>query len=95
MFFKKKVIPVPKEPQPTPYTKASLLSRITYWWANPLFTTGHSRPLEDNDLYLLDPKFEEKTLAENFYREWNKELIKRKDKPSIVKTFIRVFGPKW
>jgi len=95
MFLKKKEIPVPKEPQPTPYTNASLLSRITYWWANPIFTTGHSRPLEDNDLYLLDPKFKEKKLTENFYKEWNKELLKRKDNPSIVKTFIRVFGPKW
>ncbi|KAL6591713.1 P-loop containing nucleoside triphosphate hydrolase protein [Neocallimastix sp. 'constans'] len=95
MFLKKKEIPVPNQPQPTPYTKASFLSRITYWWINPLFTTGHRRPLEDNDLYLLDPKFEEKKLTENFYREWNKELIKRKDKPNIVKTFIRVFGPKW
>jgi len=94
MFFKKD-IPVPKEPQPTPYTKASLFSKITYWWANPLFITGFNRPLQDNDLYLLDPKFEEKRLAENFYREWNKELIKRKSNPSIVKTFIRVFGPKW
>ncbi|ORX52502.1 hypothetical protein BCR36DRAFT_324258 [Piromyces finnis] len=95
MLFKKKDIPVPKEPIPTPYTKASWLSRITYWWANPIFITGYNRPLQDNDLYLLDPKFEEKKLADNFYKEWDKELIKRKDNPSILKTFIRVFGPKW
>ncbi|OUM67296.1 hypothetical protein PIROE2DRAFT_40198 [Piromyces sp. E2] len=91
----KKNIPVPEKPKPTPYTKASWISRITYWWANPLFITGYSRPLQENDMYLLDPKFEEKKLADNFYKEWDKELVKRKDNPSIVKTFIRVFVPKW
>jgi len=95
MFFKKKIFPIPVEPQQTPYTKASLLSKITYWWANPIFETGYSRPLENNDIYLLEKKYEEKSLAEKFYKIYDKEFNKKNEKPSIVKIFIKIFGPKW
>eukprot|EP00833_Pecoramyces_ruminatium_P000081 jgi/Orpsp1_1/1174113/evm.model.c7180000048971.1 len=95
MIFRKKNIAVPVEPQPTPYTNASILSKITYWWVNPIFEIGYKRPLENNDIYLLEKKYQEKNLAENFYKIYNNELNKKNKKPNIVKIFIKIFGPKW
>eukprot|EP00833_Pecoramyces_ruminatium_P000751 jgi/Orpsp1_1/1174783/evm.model.c7180000051404.1 len=94
MIFRKKNIAVPVEPQPTPYTNASILSKITYWWVNPIFEIGYKRPLENNDIYLLEKKYQEKNLAENFYKIYNNELNKKNKKPNIVKIFIKIFGPK-
>ncbi|ORX63493.1 hypothetical protein BCR32DRAFT_330852 [Anaeromyces robustus] len=83
MFFGKKEYPIPDEPQPSPYTKANILSKITYSWENPLFKVGYRRPLE---------KYNEK----KFYEKWNKtETKKGKGKASVLTTLIQIFGIKW
>jgi len=96
MVFKKKEYPIPDEPQPSPYTKANFLSKITYSWENPLFRVGYRRPLENNDLYLLPPKLTEEYNENKFYERWNKtEAKKGKGKASVLKTLIQIFGIKW
>ncbi|OUM63265.1 hypothetical protein PIROE2DRAFT_43511 [Piromyces sp. E2] len=95
MFFQKKYIPIPNEPSPSPYTHASLFSKITYSWENPIFQVGYNRPLEKNDLYMLDPTFTEEYNEERYYKCWEEVKIKNNGKGSVLKTLIKVFGPKW
>ncbi|ORX52519.1 hypothetical protein BCR36DRAFT_349904 [Piromyces finnis] len=98
MVFKKskKEYPIPDEPQPSPYTKANLFSKITYSWEQPLFKVGYHRPLEKNDLYLLPPKLTEEYNEEQFYSRWDKtEAKKGKGKASVLNTIIKVYGVKW
>jgi len=45
----------------TPFSKANFLSKISFWWLNPLMTRGKEKTLEDEDI----PKLrEEKTFGE-------------------------------
>ncbi|OUM67328.1 hypothetical protein PIROE2DRAFT_34050, partial [Piromyces sp. E2] len=84
----------PDKPQPTPYTHANIFSKLTYSWENKIFNIGYQRPIEDNDIYLLDPKFKEEGFEKKFYEKWDKSLAK-KGKASVVKTLAKVFGAKW
>ena len=38
-----------------PYTRASVLSVLTFWWVNPLIMLGYKKPLTELDLWTLDP----------------------------------------
>jgi len=78
MFFKKKDIPVPETPKPSPYPKANFFSKITYSWENPIFSVGYKRPLEKNDLFLLPPKLQEDYNEVRFYSHWDKEVAKKR-----------------
>jgi len=98
MGFKKskKEYPIPDEPQPSPYTKANIFSKVTYSWEQPLFKVGYHRPLEKNDLYLLPPKLTEEYNEDRFYERWDKtEAKKGKGKASVLNTIIKVYGVKW
>jgi len=94
MFFKKKEFPIPDEPQPSPATHANIISKIIFSWEDHLFRIGYSRPIEKNDVYLLDPKLKEERNEERFYQKWDKGLAK-KGKASVFKILVRMFGPKW
>jgi len=77
MFFKKKEFPIPDEPQPSPATHANIISKIIFSWEDHLFRIGYSRPIEKNDVYLLDPKLKEERNEERFYQKWDKGLAKK------------------
>jgi len=91
-FGKKKIIPVPDEPKENPYVKASLLSKITYSWENPIFKVGFNRPLQKNDLYLLHPRFKEEYNEKRFYTHWNEMKLTQDDKGNVYKALWKVFG---
>jgi len=95
LFGKKKIIPVPKEPQENPYAKASLLSKITYSWENKLFKVGFNRPLQKNDLYLLTPKFREENNEKNFYHYWDNEKLTQDDSGNLMRCLWKVFGSEY
>uniref|UniRef100_A0A8D3BME4 Multidrug resistance-associated protein 1 n=1 Tax=Scophthalmus maximus TaxID=52904 RepID=A0A8D3BME4_SCOMX len=44
-----------KDPNPCPEPGASFLSRITFWWITRMIVTGYKRPLEEKDLWTLNP----------------------------------------
>jgi len=92
VFGKKKIIPVPKEPPENPYAKASFLSKITYSWENKLFKVGFNRPLQNNDLYLLTPKFKEENNEKQFYHHWNDEIHSHKDIYNLMRCYWKMFG---
>ena len=69
----------------TPFAKAGFLSRMTFWWLNPLMTKGRKKTLEDEDI----PKLCQADRAENCYMLFLEQLNKQKRaKPSILKAII-------
>ncbi|OUM67331.1 hypothetical protein PIROE2DRAFT_40147 [Piromyces sp. E2] len=93
MVFKKskKEYPVPEKPLPSPNLKANILSKILFSWQNKLFKVGYHRPLENNDVYLLEPRLLEERNEERFYKRWNK-AIEKKGKGSVFVTLFKMFG---
>lgn len=47
--------PVPKERQVSREYKAGFLSKLTFQWMAPLMNVGYKRPLEHDDLWLVNP----------------------------------------
>lgn len=59
-----------KQPYPEPY--ASILSRITFWWLNPLIITGYKKALNREDVWDIDGKEECAYLTKKLEDEWKK-----------------------
>ncbi|KAK9145296.1 hypothetical protein Sjap_005199 [Stephania japonica] len=71
----------------TPFDKAGCLSKISFWWLNPLMRKGSKKILESEDL----PQLRDKDRAETCYRKFMEEFNKQKDSnqsssPSILWT---------
>src|SRR5260363_250189 len=97
MIFEKSNSPPPPPPPPhpnieIPETKAKIFSLIAFWWANDLMSLGYKRPLEKDDLYVLNEKRTAKILTDKFEIEWQKEIqkIAMGKKPSLLKALFRV-----
>ncbi|CAG8759895.1 27966_t:CDS:10, partial [Gigaspora margarita] len=93
MVFGKSSLPHPPRPNvEIPETKANLLSKLTFWWVNDLMSLGYKRPLEKDDLYVLNDERTAKILTDKFETEWKKEIekIALGKNPSLVKTLYRV-----
>ncbi|RIB04579.1 P-loop containing nucleoside triphosphate hydrolase protein [Gigaspora rosea] len=95
MVFGKSSLP-PPPPRPNveiPETKANLFSKLTFWWLNDLMKLGYKRPLEKDDLYVLNDARTAKIVTEKFSSEWKKEIekIALGKKPSLIKALYRVF----
>ncbi|CAG8704303.1 27994_t:CDS:2, partial [Dentiscutata erythropus] len=78
-----------------PEASANLFSVITFWWANSLMSLGYKRPLEKEDLYVLNDARTSKILTDKFDVEWKKETQKVGKNPSLVKALYRVVGAKF
>ncbi|KAH8167726.1 hypothetical protein CIB48_g493 [Xylaria polymorpha] len=50
------VPPVPKEKQESREATAGFFSKLTFQWMAPLMTVGYKRPLEQGDLWKVNPK---------------------------------------
>ncbi|RIB06325.1 ABC transporter [Gigaspora rosea] len=81
--------PPPSSPNTElPETKANLFSKLTFWWVNDLMSLGYKRPLEKDDLYVLNDARTAKIVTDKFETEWKKETALRK-KPSLIKALYR------
>lgn len=69
----------------TPFATASLLSKFTFTWLNPLMKMGREKPLVDEDMPILGEDDRAKTCyllyIENFDR-------RKQSDPSILKTIV-------
>ncbi|XP_062841096.1 multidrug resistance-associated protein 1 [Trichomycterus rosablanca] len=74
-FFSKTI----RDLNPCPESGASFLSRITFWWITRLMRQGFKRPLEEKDLWSLNPEDESQNVVPQLVRRWNHEcsLVKR------------------
>ncbi|RUS69047.1 hypothetical protein EGW08_023190, partial [Elysia chlorotica] len=79
---------------PNPILGANPLSKLTFWWLNPLFRKGYKGWLEESDMYNVCPRDSSKLLGENLQASWIKEMegSKRGGKPSLMRALVRVFG---
>ncbi|GMY07378.1 ABC transporter C family member 10-like [Fagus crenata] len=73
----------------TPFAKAGFISRMSFWWLNPLMKMGREKTLEDEDI----PKLCEADRAENCYLLFLEQLNKQKragqtSQTSILKAII-------
>ncbi|KAF7151542.1 hypothetical protein RHSIM_Rhsim02G0240000 [Rhododendron simsii] len=72
----------------TPFATAGFLSRMSFWWLNPLLKKGKEKVLEDKDI----PKLRHKDRAETCYFTFMEMLSKQKEKgtpnTSVLKTIF-------
>ncbi|KAE8913580.1 Multidrug resistance-associated protein 1 [Phytophthora fragariae] len=73
-----------------PAQDATCISSALFSWVTPLMELGNQRPLEHDDLYLLDPANRSHEVATEFQAAWSKQL--RKAKPSLTWALASCFG---
>ncbi|XP_055295156.1 multidrug resistance-associated protein 1-like [Sitodiplosis mosellana] len=66
----------PKSDKPYPELGASYLSRLFYAWFEPLVWKGSSKPLEQNDLWDINPEDSSKELIPVYLKYWNRPAAK-------------------
>ncbi|KAG0571068.1 hypothetical protein KC19_6G208800 [Ceratodon purpureus] len=64
----------------SPFATAGVLSRISFWWLNPLLSSGYRKPLEQADI----PRLGKEDAAEENYENFAKAL---RDQESSQKPF--------
>ncbi|KAM3864489.1 multidrug resistance-associated protein 1 [Diretmus argenteus] len=67
-----------KDTNPCPEAGASFLSRISFWWITRLMVTGYKRPLEEKDLWSLNPDDRSQKVVPCLVHRWNTECHKVK-----------------
>ncbi|CAG8455262.1 7608_t:CDS:2, partial [Dentiscutata heterogama] len=92
MIFGKSNPAPPRLNNKIPETKANLFSELTFWWINDLMSLGYKRPLEKDDLFVLNDTRTAKIVTDKFEAEWRKEVekIALGKKPSLIKALYRV-----
>ncbi|MQL75153.1 hypothetical protein Taro_007524 [Colocasia esculenta] len=74
----------------THLANAGFLSRMTFWWLNPLMKKGREKPLEENDMPKLRPIDRAETQYNLFMEQLNREKqAQKRTSPSIVWTIFR------
>ncbi|XP_056010332.1 multidrug resistance-associated protein 1-like isoform X2 [Ostrea edulis] len=64
--------------KPSPETRSSILSRLTYWWINGLVITAYKKDLTEDDLFDLNPRDASDKVIPQFSAQWEKEVAKHK-----------------
>ncbi|XP_074483833.1 ATP-binding cassette sub-family C member 4-like [Sebastes fasciatus] len=85
---------VRKDSKTNPAATASLLSKIFFWWLNPLFSTGSKRKLEEDDMYEVLPEDRSESLGQDLQRYWDQEYLKATKemrKPGLSKCIIKCY----
>lgn len=82
---------------PNPILRVNPISKLFFWWLNPLFKTGYKRRLEVDDMYNVCEQDSSDNLGDRLEREWKKEMQKKEagGNPSLLKCLIRMFGVKY
>ncbi|KAM4531012.1 multidrug resistance-associated protein 1 isoform 2-T2 [Odontesthes bonariensis] len=74
-----------KDLNPCPEAGASFLSRITFWWITRMMVIGYKRPLEEKDLWSLNPDDRSHRVVPQLVCHWNTECqkVKRTDQKTM------------
>lgn len=75
--------PVPKERTISREYGAGFLSLLTFQWMAPLMSKGYQRPLELNDIWLVNPDRAQDVLAEKFRASFERRVA-RGDKYPLI-----------
>ncbi|KAM9835950.1 ATP-binding cassette sub-family C member 4-like [Aulostomus maculatus] len=85
---------VSKDAKTNPAATASLLSKIFFWWLNPLFRTGYKRRLEEDDMYQVLAEDRSERLGQELQRCWDQEIQKATKElrtPRLSKVIIKCY----
>ncbi|XP_042368760.1 ATP-binding cassette sub-family C member 4-like [Plectropomus leopardus] len=85
---------VTKDSKTNPAATASLLSKIFFWWLNPLFRTGYKRRLEEDDMYEVLTEDKSDNLGQELQRYWDYEVqkaTKELQTPRLTKAIIKCY----
>ncbi|RVE75296.1 hypothetical protein OJAV_G00015460 [Oryzias javanicus] len=77
-----------------PAATANILSKIFFWWLNPLFRIGSKRRLDEHDMYEVLPEDRSDHLGEELQSYWDREVLnatKEMQAPSLAKALIRCY----
>ncbi|KAA8579516.1 hypothetical protein FQN60_006609 [Etheostoma spectabile] len=77
-----------------PAATASILSKIFFWWLNPLFRTGRKRKLEEDDMYEVLTEDRSEKLGQDLQRCWDHQIhtaTKELRTPSLAKGIIKCY----
>ncbi|GAM88788.1 hypothetical protein ANO11243_068220 [Dothideomycetidae sp. 11243] len=66
--------PIPKEKQVSREYKASFLSKLTFQWMAPIMHVGYQRPLESNDIWMVNPDRSADVLSERLTANFKRRL---------------------
>ena len=86
--------PVPKERTVSKEYGASFLSLLTFQWMAPIMRVGYQRPLELNDIWLVNPDRRAELLADRLRTSFNKRRARHDRYPLLCamhETFKREF----
>ncbi|KAG2998273.1 hypothetical protein PC118_g1381 [Phytophthora cactorum] len=75
-----------------PSQDATCISSALFSWVTPLMELGNQRPLEHDDLYLLDPVNRAHEVSTEFQEAWKKQCSKPSGKPSLSWALASCFG---
>ncbi|XP_040888565.1 multidrug resistance-associated protein 4 [Toxotes jaculatrix] len=85
---------IDKDAKTNPAATAGLLSKIFFWWLNPLFRIGYKRRLEEGDMYEVLEEDRSENLGQDLQRYWDREgqkAAKEMRTPSLSKVIIRCY----
>uniref|UniRef100_A0A1A7XAW0 Multidrug resistance-associated protein 4 n=2 Tax=Nothobranchiidae TaxID=405002 RepID=A0A1A7XAW0_9TELE len=85
---------VSRDAKTNPAATANLLSRVFFWWLNPLFRTGYKRRLEEDDMFEVLTEDKSEYVGQDLQRYWDREVhnaAKEMRAPGLGKVIIRCY----
>ena len=74
---------------------ANIFSLLFFWWMNDTLRLGSKRPLQDEDLFVLQDDFKTEVLVEKLEVEWHKECYTchcKNKRPRLWRVMFKVFS---
>ncbi|KAF2003407.1 hypothetical protein P154DRAFT_543812 [Amniculicola lignicola CBS 123094] len=79
--------PVPKKREICPEYGAGWFSRTTFQWMGPLMTVGYQRPLEHNDIWIVNPDRSADAMVERLQASFKRRRDEGKQRPLLGALF--------
>ncbi|KAJ9652888.1 ATP-binding cassette transporter yor1 [Neophaeococcomyces mojaviensis] len=76
-----KIPPVPKERIVSREYNANFFSLLTFQWINPLMTSGYRRPIELNDIYLVNPDRSSEAMVGRLMTSFERRVARNERNP--------------
>ncbi|KAM4537961.1 ATP-binding cassette subfamily C member 4-like [Fundulus diaphanus] len=85
---------VRKDAKKNPAATANIMSKIFFWWLNPLFCIGYKRRLEEEDMYEVLHEDRSEVLGQELQRYWELEVRKATKEmrtPGLTKVIVQCY----
>ncbi|KAK8218735.1 ABC transporter [Phyllosticta capitalensis] len=78
-----KIPEIPKERAVSREYGANWLSRLTFHWMSPIMSVGYQRPLELNDIWLVNPDRSAEALSKRLYESFDRRVAAGNERPLL------------